>query len=249
MTNRQRSDMELLERWEDSREIRNLMGVYTQKILYKEEGELLALWSGREDIALGLNDGWYVGREAVGNYYRSIVEETARATEILAGLFPEHAAALSPERRFGMGQFDVKPISSDLVEIAEDRQTAQGMWSCQGSDVRMTTAGPLSYWTLDVYAVDFLREDGQWRIWHLLDLRDVDCPCGEKWWEPPAERAPDPLFAAMGDCVRPPFTLVRTNYTPYSPRRRGAALPPLPHPYDTFTADISYGPEGGTDHV
>lgn len=249
LNNRNRTDEQLLERWEDSREIRNLMGIYTQKILYKEENELSTLWSERPDVALGFNDGWYIGREAIAAYYNAVSEQTTRGSELLAARFPEEAAKLDKRQLSALGQFDVKPTSSDLVEIAEDRRTAQGIWSYQGSDVRMTAYGPLSYWTFGFYAADFVREGSGWKLWHLRNITDIDRPCGEKWWEEEAAREIDPFFSAMGELTLPPYSLPAVNHTPFSPKGSISALPRLPEPYETFTAQISYGPEGEDDHV
>ena len=33
---------------------------------------------------------------------------------------------------------------------------------------------------------DFIRENDQWKIWHVLYLEDIDTPAGKKWGNPDA---------------------------------------------------------------
>lgn len=50
----------LVERWEDRRDVKNQMGKFMHYLLLKQEGKLVAdLWSKRDDICYGVNDGWY----------------------------------------------------------------------------------------------------------------------------------------------------------------------------------------------
>ena len=72
---------ELLGRWEDVREIRNVMGRLSADYVLKRENSMFeSYWSAREDVCLGVNEGWYLGPEAVQGYYeaqdRRIVQES-----------------------------------------------------------------------------------------------------------------------------------------------------------------------------
>ena len=68
-----------------------------------------------------------------------------------------------------------------MIELADDLQTAKGMWYSQGSKADVTESGPVSYWTFGVFCVDFVPENGAWKIWHLQYLEDVKCLCGQGW--------------------------------------------------------------------
>ena len=47
---------QLVGRFEDRRDVKNLAGKYVMSLLLKKEPTMLAdLWSGREDISLGIN--------------------------------------------------------------------------------------------------------------------------------------------------------------------------------------------------
>ena len=57
---------QLMDRWEDQRDIKNLMGIYANYIILNKDADVVAdLWSQRGDLCYGVNDGWYAGREAV----------------------------------------------------------------------------------------------------------------------------------------------------------------------------------------
>lgn len=229
---------QLVDRWEARREVKNLMGRMTQAILHKEESDFVArFWSKRNDVSLGVNAGWYLGVEAVRAYYAAIATRTDLSDEILRRRFP----ALMPAAGRALGQFDLRPLSSEIVEVAGDGQTAKGMWSYQGSDIRMTKKGPLSYWTIGVYAVDFIQEGGQWHIWHMLELLDIDCPCGEKWWQEPLQRSDEIGFKELGNPVLPPPTIQMELHHLWSLENGQHTMPECPAPYDSFSDTFSYG--------
>ena len=50
---------QLVQRWEDQRNIKNLMGKYCNIVILNREGEIPErFWSAREDISLGFNEGF-----------------------------------------------------------------------------------------------------------------------------------------------------------------------------------------------
>lgn len=216
------------------------MGRMTQEMMYKGEGAFFERFWSREraDVSLGVNDGWYLGAQAIGAYYAAIADRTVLSDEVMKKRFP----TLAPEG-YGIGQMDLKPLSSDLVEIAGDGLTAKGMWAVQGSDCRIGTEGPVSYWTIGIYAADFCKEKDGWKLWHLLDLKDIDCPCGEKWWQERKPRAPEPGFEAMGASALPAPTVAASLHELWTPGRVGGRMPECPQPYEHFADTFSYGYE------
>ena len=74
---------QLLTRWEIRREVQNIMGKYSQSYCIKQEGALPQFWSSREDVSLGVNDGYYVGPESIQGYYGAIAAETALASRLI----------------------------------------------------------------------------------------------------------------------------------------------------------------------
>ena len=74
------STLQLTERFEDRREIKNIMGKYVTSCLLCRENTIVdSLFCGRDDISLGFNGGYYVGRQAVKEYYEAVCAATSAA--------------------------------------------------------------------------------------------------------------------------------------------------------------------------
>lgn len=237
---------ELVGRFEDRRDVKNLAGKYVMSLLLKKEPTILKdLWSGREDISLGVNGGYYAGRKALEDYYASIDAATKAKAQVLKQVFPEDLGEYSDEKLYGRGPMEIRSLDNAIIEIADDGQTAKGFFYVFGLVTDITVRGPISNWVLGSCCFDFIREDGVWKIWHVLYLEDVNTPAGKKWGDPKAVEAfPEmPEFAAMADVAvagpNEPGTL-RTLYTGARPFTK---LPKVPEPYDTFANTFSYGAE------
>lgn len=232
---------ELADRWYDRREIVNLAGKFVTSILLKQEGQIFdRFWTQGDDACLSFNDGSYVGSQAVRGYFAAATENTRVMSQLLKEQFPEELGGRSEEELYGVGQLRGLPITTPVIEIAEDGQTAKGIWHIQGSDNGLTVYGPLSYWTLGFLAIDFRLEDGDWKLWHVLHAEDVVSPMGESWLHP-KHREEKPEFAAIGALRKPPYSVMRDNYIPYSADRPFTEPPRLPEPYAVFEDTFSYG--------
>lgn len=173
------SAKELVGRWEERREIKNLMGRYAVSFLLKREKTMFSdFWSERADVSMGLNDGWYVGREAIANWFVAIDRATILKAKLLKADLPDKLEDQDDKTLYGIGDFDVNPLGTPVIELADDLQTSKDVWYSQGSKADVMTASPVSYWTFGVFAADFVCEYGAWKIWHLLYLEDVKCLCG-----------------------------------------------------------------------
>lgn len=74
-------------------------------------------------------------------------------------------------------------IDTPVIEVAEDCKTAKGVWllhGAEGGSVPVGTKGPVltnaepykntrtwAHWTWAKYAMDFIVEDGEWKLWHF----------------------------------------------------------------------------------
>lgn len=233
---------QLVDRWEDQRELKNLMGKYAMSLLLKKENTVFeTFWSTRDDICYGVNNGWYNGREAIAGYYAAIAEGTALKAEIFKKAFADKLEGKTDEEIYGMGALTVKPMGTPVIEVATDGKTAKGLWYAQGSYCDVTPSGPVAFWTFETFAVDFIREGDQWKIWHMLNTKDVDHPCGQSWTEPvkPYPEAED--FAALKEFKMPEPNVPDTLRELYSPMRPFTKLPPFPEAYDSFEETFSYG--------
>ena len=233
---------QLVTRWEDRREIKNLLGKYVVSHLLKKEPAMFeSFWSKEQDICLGVNEGWFAGADAIRGYYDALDTHTRAVRDLLMQLFPEQVKGKTAEELYGIGDFPLRSTTNSVIEIAADGRTAKGMWHCFGKPVVVDERGPLSHWLFATYCVDFIKEDGQWRIWHMMYLEDINAVTGRNWSKNENPYPELPEFAAL-KAVTPPRpnapAVLRQRYTVDRPFTR---LPRVPEPYDTFAETFSYG--------
>ena len=226
---------QLVTLWEDRRAVQNLMGIFSGHYLLKEEQSIVSdLFASRDDLCLTVNSGYYVGRQAVEGYYAAIHEKNLLTTRLIMAKYPEAFAGKTPEEAYGCGLLNYKPLDTPVIEIARDRQTARGIWTCRNSYSELTTGGPAAYYEWGWVAADFLREGDAWKLWHLMIVNDVHVQAGLPYYEADrpypavagfeemaAFRMPEPTVPA---CVRPAYAPCRSLTPPPAP----------PAPYDRF---------------
>ncbi len=237
------STEQLVDRWEDQRDIKNLMGIYVNHVIMNMDADIFDnLWAkGCDDVCYGENEGWYVGPDAVQGYYNANRERNTLVAKLLQQKFPEEIGDKTPEEIFGIGTFRVYPAACPVIEIAEDGETAKGLWYCWGSHAEVTPGGPTSNWTWGFFAADFIRQGDAWKIWHLQFTNDVDARCGSNWGKP-AEALPElPEFAALKDYAMPAYSVKTTVREAYSAARALTPSPRIPEAYSTFSETFSYG--------
>lgn len=237
-----RTTLELTERFEDRREIKNLMGKYVASLILKREGTIFAdFWSKEADVCLGFNNGFYKGPEAIKGYYAAVAEATALKGKVLQKKFPEQLGSLSDQELYGTGPYDAKPLTSPYIVEAEDQKTAKALWMVQGIDTDITTAGPVTYWTWGYFAADFIKEDGQWKFWHLQYIEDIHHLSGQNWGAPEVPYPDLPEFAALKDISIPAPNVPTQVREYYSADRNYTAALQIPVAYNTFAETFSYG--------
>jgi len=233
---------ELLERLEWRREIRNVMGRMSHDYAVKQEASVYdRYWSRRDDVCLGLNNGYYKGAEAVSGYYSALGEEIKLSSKLIAEKFPQELGDKSQEELYGVGLISYVPFESQIIEIADDGQTAKGIWNVRGSTSRLTAAGPVANWIFGWAAVDFVLEEGEWKILNMLLLYNVDHQCGVAFTEPEKVYEPVPGFEAMADFHLPEPNVPQVLMETFRPDRKRTKSPRSPEPYATFAETFSYG--------
>jgi hypothetical protein len=233
---------QLVGRFEARRRILNVMGIYSQMHLIQRETDIYQdLWSQREDVSLGLNNGYYVGDNAVKRYYEALGEKTQLINQILRQVYPDKLGDQPQEKTYGVGRMNYFPLDTPVVEIAADGETAKGIWALRNNYADVTSRGPEAFWQWGYVAVDFIREDGDYKIWHLLLLSDVFAHAGQKLHETQDTNPELKEFAALKTFQLPAPTVETVVRPLYQPDRPFTQPPRLPEPYDTFTDTFSYG--------
>ncbi|MGC3982415.1 MAG: nuclear transport factor 2 family protein [Steroidobacteraceae bacterium] len=125
-------------------EINNLMGRYSHLALLRGESTLEELFAMQTE----------------GVFWKTATGPVGIAAMKAKFLKPgETAPALTPGRMF------VHSMLTPVIEIAADGKTAQGVWDSWGPLV--TDGDALGDWLWVKYGVDFIKENDQWKIWHL----------------------------------------------------------------------------------
>lgn len=237
---------ELVGRFEDRRDVKNLAGKYVMSLLLKKEPSILAdLWSCRDDISLGVNGGYYAGRKALEEYYASIDAATKKKAQVLKEVFPEDLGEYSDEKLYGRGPMEIRSLDNAIIEIAGDGKTAKGFFYVFGLVTDLSERGPISNWVLGSCCFDFIREGQSWKIWHVLYLEDINTPAGKKWGDPKVvEEFPEMagFMALKGVAPAAPNQPMELRQL-YTGTRPFTRLPRVPEPYDTFENTFSYGAE------
>ena len=217
---------------EDTTAIANIMGAFTFLNCYKQHKRQFENWSHNEPT-ITLNDGKYVGYEAVKAFFVDYHEAQTRwADETMRKLFPEELGGKSDEEIWAVGSNTVLNFTTPLIEVAYDGQTAKGMWYVYGSTTEVYSSGPKAAWNFGRWAVDFIKEDGAWKIWHMTMFTDIQCPVGGNWGK-------DKMYPHEGVEIPEP-TVKEHYYTGYGEDFLSLVEPPLPEPYDTFANTFSY---------
>lgn len=94
------------------------------------------------------------------------------------------------------------------------------------------------------YGVDFLKEDGEWRIWHLHTHTDFGIPVGSAW----TDQSTDSMVGAgvggedgaTGGVELPEPDRAEVLYRPLSYKQVPQSEPRIPEPYHTLSETFSY---------
>jgi hypothetical protein len=193
---------------------------------------------------------WY-GYQALKDFYvRANTESQMKTLEAISKLYPE--IKVLPENQ-GIGTWGVNSPTNPVIEIAGDGKTAKGMWESNGPtlspsvrDGKLVVSGNW-YWRR--YAVDFAKEDGQWKIWHMNIVYDIVTPLDAsygmdytKLWEASKAVPEDSSKIKTGEpSTMPAPTKANSNpYERWSPLRPVEHEPKIPEPYYTFSETFSY---------
>jgi hypothetical protein len=157
--------------------------------------------------------------------------------------------------------YEMNFLTTPVIEIAGDGKTAKGIWYSPGVNIvgSVIEDGKTSMrgdWRMTKYGVDFVKEDGKWKIWNIRIYLDNTPPGwsyknGQAVYEPARAAgagAPDGGATGGGAAHGHPGSATRgitlkPNPDPYkvwSPTRAQKIQPGLPEPYYTFSETFSY---------
>lgn len=214
-----------VERLSAAREIENLKNRYfwlMGRNRFEECLEFFALKTPGLRLEL-CDSGVYEGAESVTKLYRE--------------LHPKFFTMSSPG---AMGTFYA---TSPIIEVAEDGETAKGLWNILGQFAAPTTPGgkPEAWWHSEKHALDFVKEDGRWKIWHYRVYYFFSCTFYKSWTD--MKEAVFDGFSPIKLGLIPDELLPdkpTTYHKPYSPEYVIEDVPKIPVPYKTWKETFSY---------
>lgn len=172
----------------DIQAVENLMSRHVLYHCYGEHrAEMEEIWvqepANQATASFGQNQGYYVGYDAIWEAYveghDSSWLETAKAQAEQLGI---DISGLSDEEILetygGMGQLLLHVTTTAIIEVAEDGQTAKGYWYSPGM-IAESGQSANSIW--EAYGADFIKENGEWKLWHLHMYTDFMCAFGDSF--------------------------------------------------------------------
>ena len=151
-----------LARMESDHAVRNLAAKFVQSL----KGGLFE--DAYQCFALDTADTW-AAIEKYGVY---------KGAEKLREYFVDYYGKLGG----GEGCFIEHELTTPVVEVAGDNETAKAMFLTEGvlaidCDHWMETHGVArSFWQIGPWYMEFIKENGVWKIWHLTVFDDVETP-------------------------------------------------------------------------
>ena len=139
------------------------------------------------------------------------------------------------DKKHGDGYMAFHPATTGLVELAGDGRTAKGLFYSIANE----TEDGRALWMPEKIGVDFVKEGDAWKIWHLVAALDLTCEAGEDYsqQDPYPDYTTDPVMVEFGEpTIRQLIHDGTFNWWDN--------YPAMPEPYETWSDDISYGPEG-----
>lgn len=240
---KQYTDDEMIMRAWDKECIHDLMGRF---VLYWGNGQrqqaIDQLWVATEeyqkDASFATNIGFYVGIDEVKRHF--VTEYHEKQVENLAAFQVADPAAGYGEKDLGLGMTEMHSTTTPVLFIANDGQTARYL----GYDLGMSGRGKPDgsgdcYMEFALILAELVRENGQWKIWHLVEEHDFSIETGVDYNDVPT-RITDPNDPSRKNFGDPTVKkdvyddLFGWEYLFYD----------WPKPYKTYDEDEGYGPKG-----
>jgi len=230
---------ELAERALDVQEIQNVMGMH--QILGSPGGdhdrEIELYWAQQTPgVTFAHNRGIYTGIDTIRKYYgtgKGVAND------------PQGEQSGAPMMIGGAGNMAFRMLTTPIIEIAGDGKTAKGFWYTPGFQSTIMNGQGNAIWSYEKYAIDFVREDGKWKIWHFRVNNDWEVPMGKDLAQFVLERARNneqmPTPPPPREDLAKDYKDTVFNEAYSADKMPNPMNPRPPEPYCTFSDTFSYG--------
>jgi len=111
--------------------------------------------------------------------------------EMLWGIYDEPEGVLRWKRMEGYGKprketkglFPFHCMTTPIIEVAKDGKTAKGLWLMYGAETFKPSGEKeaKASWAAGQFAMDFIQEDGEWKIWKYNTTGLIYSPFEKGW--------------------------------------------------------------------
>jgi hypothetical protein len=194
-----------IRRLEDIEEITKLQSRYQHLLLMYDWPAIEALFARKAaDVSVEISDsGVYVGTTGVKRMFERIWSARKGKT----GTVLLHHA--------------VNPV----IEVNKDGKTAKGLWHSPSTLIATDNGKPVTSMGLGKYQVDYIKEDGEWKFWHMKYYHIIAM---DKIWEDKGMGAVQRSLRSAYSAFKPDRP--RTLETRYDPDKAVIFQPPPPKP-------------------
>ena len=144
----------------------------------------------------------------------------------------------------GVGQMVANLLTTPVITVAGDGKTAKGVWLSPGITADATSDGEENFsWRWIRIGADFIKEGGQWKIWHYHLYGWFNIPFYKSSSEAgvtggPGREGGGPTMPAEMQSLMPDRP---NSYSwSYSTKSQTENVPAPPEPYDTWDDSMSY---------
>lgn len=230
----------LAQRAQDRGDVENVFNRYQHLHNAFEDEQIIDLWVSRGTPGIRArysNAGQYTDYDSVMHYHRGRPHPVGK---LLTHYTTTPVIEVAGDGRTAKGVWILSGIESGLTDPEVAKQSPDFMYSPGEVDGKRVWA----HWVWAKYAVDFLRQDGRWKIWKFRCYEIARTPFEENWISFAAknEVAFDLDLMYFGDDGTPVFMPrpdepVPAAHFPYRTSLRQELAPVPPTPYDVFVDD------------
>lgn len=206
--------------------VQNLIGKYEFyhfANMYEDERYLYLFANGDADLKIQTSRGIWQGPDAARRILKYYA--TATGSEGFAG------------------QMHLHPLSTPVIEVAGDGQTARGVWLSDGIEAGVRDGAPNGANLWLKYCADFKKLNGTWKIWHLNTYPIFMQQYGKPWQsDGPPGPPPGAGTSPRSNPAREQIKADRGNNnvgTMYTPGTVQTLEPEPPTPYETWNDSMS----------
>jgi hypothetical protein len=189
----------------DYLEIWKLQSLYSHLYYIGKRSQIPALFAQKTPgITLEIEDtGVYEGIESITRFWNTIFDD----------------------KKISAGNLAIHMTVNPLIEINRDGTKARGIWHSHGYCSFVGGGTYKQFLCLGKYDMEYVKEDGQWKIFKFAYRQAFMCPYEKGWVE-------EPVAASIAGSPENKPDKPITEYMPYSRYRINVMGPPPPEPYE-----------------